>query len=296
MEDNIPQIKVGILVSYDYQYLKDALPGIYEDADSITLAVDKDGKTWSGNDITIPDSFFDWIKEYDKEHKINIYRDSFYVPNLPPLECDTRERNMLARFMGEGGWHVQVDSDEYFLDFKGFCNYLRSLDINQDTLVFGQWITMFKQNNNDHFLINAKESVPLATNNPKYRIIRVAESGEAVYTAFKVLHQSWARNDDEIKLKLINWGHKNDFDVETYFKFWNLVNKQTFTYFKNFHPFHPEFWPFLEYFEARNIQELITKVSMHIEEEDKKRSLSDRIKLKDFIPPALYKIKAKLTR
>jgi hypothetical protein len=33
------------------------------------------------------------------------------------MECDTRERNMLAKYMGEGGWHVQIDADEYFADF-----------------------------------------------------------------------------------------------------------------------------------------------------------------------------------
>jgi hypothetical protein len=36
------------------------------------------------------------------------------------MENETRERMMIAQRMGEGGWHVQVDSDEYFLDFGTF--------------------------------------------------------------------------------------------------------------------------------------------------------------------------------
>lgn len=45
---------------------------------------------------------FEWVKSIDTEGKISIYEDDFYVPGLSNRENDTRERNMLARFMGEG--------------------------------------------------------------------------------------------------------------------------------------------------------------------------------------------------
>jgi len=296
MTTNIPQIKVGILVSYDYLYLKEALPRIYNEADSITLAIDKDGKTWSGNNIHIPDSFFVWLKEYDKDNKIKIYQDSFHVPGLSPLDSDTRERNMLGQFMGKGGWHIQLDSDEYFLDFKDFCDFLRKLDIDKDTLIYAQWITLFKQNGNDYFLINAEETFPLATSNPVYKAIRVSESQNPMYTGFKVIHQSWARGEDEIKLKLNNWGHTNDFDVDSYFEFWKMINKQTYRYVRSFHPLDSWLWPSLHYFEAKNIEELINKVKNYLHDEELRKIQANKIKLKDFIPLALYKIKAKLLK
>jgi hypothetical protein len=38
------EIKVGMLVSYDYESIKNSLPPVYDYADRIVLAVDKDGK------------------------------------------------------------------------------------------------------------------------------------------------------------------------------------------------------------------------------------------------------------
>ncbi len=33
----------------------------------------------------------------------------------------------------EGGWHIQIDADEYFLDFKGFVDFLIKLNDNPKT-------------------------------------------------------------------------------------------------------------------------------------------------------------------
>jgi len=43
------EIKVGMLVSYDYESIKNSLPPVYDYADRIVLAVDKDGKTCKRN-------------------------------------------------------------------------------------------------------------------------------------------------------------------------------------------------------------------------------------------------------
>lgn len=42
-------IKVGFLVAYDWQLLKNALPAIYTGADIIWLAIDSQRLSWSGN-------------------------------------------------------------------------------------------------------------------------------------------------------------------------------------------------------------------------------------------------------
>ena len=59
------KIQVGFLISYDYELLKNALPRVYDDADTIFLAIDKQRKTWNGASFSINDSFFLWIKEFD---------------------------------------------------------------------------------------------------------------------------------------------------------------------------------------------------------------------------------------
>ncbi|NDW10007.1 hypothetical protein [Dysgonomonas sp. 520] len=297
MESKQPAIKVGFLISYDYKYVKEALPLVYPFADYIAFAIDKDRKTWSGNNFILPESFFDWVREYDVDNKIHIYEDSFYVSELSSIECDVRERNMLSSYMGLDGWHIFVDSDEYFLDFENFVKYIKSLNANIPTQIYAGLITLFQKDDNGYFVINTHETYPVATNNPRYVGCRLSENFEiSLYTNFKVLHQSWARDNDEIKQKLSNWGHKTDFDVEAYYNFWKAINKQTYRYVRSFHPLDPWLWPSLEYFEAKDIQELTRKVKDFLQEKENAKNREDNIRLKDIIPPILYKLKARLKK
>ena len=67
------KIKVGFLVSYDYEFLKTSFPLVYHSADEIYLAIDINNNTWSGNKFQIHDSF-DWINKIDKNQKLNLQR------------------------------------------------------------------------------------------------------------------------------------------------------------------------------------------------------------------------------
>jgi len=255
--NNTLPIKVGYLVSYDYQYIKHSLPTIYEYADQIFLAIDKDRKTWSGSPIQIPDTFFEWIIHFDTSKKIQIYEDQFYIQNLAPSECETRERNLLAKKMGNDGWYIQLDVDEYFLDFKKFVNYLHSIDNSLPTCVYAQWITIFKQIGKDFFYIDSNEEFPVATNNPQYSFARYPQKCIVRKTKYKLLHHSWGRSENELNKKLSNWGHSKDFDIDAYFNFWQSINKDTYKYVRNFHPLSPNVWKQLQYAEAENIKTLI---------------------------------------
>lgn len=290
-------IKVGFLVSYDYEYMKTALPLVYNYADTITLAIDKNRETWSGERFEIDPSFFDWVKEIDRDNKIQIYEDSFHVEGLSTIECDTRERNMLSQFMEEGGWHIQIDSDEYFLDFEGFISYLRTLDISKPTEIHAELITLYQKDDSGYFYTDSNETFPLATNVVNdYRLVRKTVHGTPLYTKFKLLHQSWARSEEEIIFKLKSWGHKNDFDVDAYFQFWKAVNRHTYKYVRSFHPLDGWIWQTLEYIPSLNMNEVISIVRQKMLDKEKQRHIDEKIKLKDWVPLALYKLKAKINK
>ena len=123
------KIHVGFLLSYDYELLKIALPPVYKSSDRIFIAIDQDYLTWSGNKFTVEPSFFDWLKEFDVDHKIELYFDTFYVPNLTTTQMDTRERKLLSDKMGIGNWLIQIDSDEYFIDFEGFVKQIKKFSL-----------------------------------------------------------------------------------------------------------------------------------------------------------------------
>jgi glycosyltransferase involved in cell wall biosynthesis len=256
-------IKVGMLLSYDYEFLKTSLPCIYKHADQITLAMDDYQRTWSGNSFIIDSSFFDWLANFDIDNKIAIYRDNFYKPELSPSQNDTRERNMLAEFMGFGGWHVQIDADEYFIDFSSFANflkeqshYLNNPQENPITFV-ANLITLYKQTQEGFLYIDGGyESVHIATNMPRYEYIRHTNQ-DYKYSNFFLFHQSWARSEEEIYFKLKNWGHTNDFDIETYFEKWKDINENNYVNIRNFHPLSSSIWKELSYCKGLNVEQFI---------------------------------------
>lgn len=283
------EIKVGFLVSYDYSYLYHSLPLVYKSADKIILAIDKKRVTWSGINFTIADSFFEWIKQIDTEKKITLYEDDFHIPELNTTECDTRERNMLAKQLGDGGWHIQVDSDEYFVDFEGFVDYLRSLESrarNESIHVFTRFITLFKSVKNGFLVVSGNtENIATATNKPDYYYIRNVQDITPVHSPFLVAHQSWARDPGEMEIKLKSWGHRNDFNVDSYFKLWQAIDEHNYKFMHNFHPLNPLFWQALQYIEAHDIQQLIDKIRTQYLLSAKRKKNSFKRLLYNLTPP-----------
>lgn len=260
---NNNKIKVGFLVSYDYELLKISIPRIYKEADSITLAIDHKRRTWSGNSIEIPNTFFDWVKKIDIDNKIKIYEDDFYVPNLSTKENDTRERNMLGQRMGEGGWHIQVDSDEYFVDFHSFCNYLRQMKTDSFVSICPLFVTIFKKLENSILYISGnKNYYPVATNHPIYKSYRGNDTIQRIEIDHLIIHDSWGRSEKDLLLKLNNWSHKEDFDVMEYYHLWASINKTNYKCVNHFHPFIYNEWRHLSEIKGDEIDDFIKNISI----------------------------------
>lgn len=238
-------LKIGYLISYDYEFVKISLPRVYDFVSEIILAVDLYGKTWSGQDIEISSDFWSWIEEFDKLNKIVIYKDQFFIEGLSPMECDTRERNLLGQRMGVCDWYIQIDVDEYFVDFEEFAHRLSSLKVNEPTSVYCSIATLFKQLPSGYLVIDtSSDGLCFATNNPVYNLARNNTSGNKhLHWDDLVLHQSWARSDEEILLKLNNWSHKDDFNTMSFYKLWSAMDEHNYYCLSNFHPLNPATWP-----------------------------------------------------
>jgi hypothetical protein len=263
------KIDVGMLISYDYEYAPTALRQVYAHADRIVLAIDRNRRTWAGGSYTLEQSFFDAVKQLDVDGKIEIYEDDFYDPTLSPIENDTRERNMLARHMGsdDDRWMIQVDSDEYFVDFGAFVALLRTLEGSRKPLVvWGEWVTLFRRTDDGFLFVENHEKperVALATNFAHYDRARISYDRRVLQlrTDHLVVHQSWARPEGEIKQKLDNWGHKTDFSTEEYFRFWQSVDRNNAPFLRDFHPFpgHRSIWRTLRFIPG-DIDEMIVRL------------------------------------
>jgi hypothetical protein len=267
MSSNI--IKVGYLVSYDWHLLQNSIPRIYDYADTIVLALDANRKSWAGQKFMFDESAFrEFISSIDIQQKISIYEDNFYESSLTTMQNEVRERKMLAQKMGLGGWHVQLDCDEYPVDFQGFVAVLKSIDPNPDPSkirkpvnVTGNLISVIKAVAGGYIIVkpqsNNQELCILATQVPDYWSGR--RNGHFnIQTSLLIIHETRSRTEEEFYFKLKNWGHNQDFNTESYYALWKAIDGYNYKFIKNFNPTGVGTWPELSFVEAKDIKSLIS--------------------------------------
>ena len=264
--NNRPLIKVGFCVAYDWYFLRHALPLVYSSADTICLALDKDRISWGGERFSIGERDFErFIQETDIDGKIILFEEDFHKAELTPMQNEVRQRRMMAEKLGPGGWHIQLDCDEYFLNFDQFASYLRAKNSAKPLNVCCAWVTLYKRVPQGFLYVRPNRSeqvefIQIATNHPDYTFGR--RSGHFNhYTNHLVIHQSWARTDDEVRQKLLNWGHKNDFDGEQYFLQWSNTSFENYRSLSNFHPIQQPLWAKLAFFPAESVDDFIRNFS-----------------------------------
>lgn len=259
------KIHVGFLLSYDYELLKKSIPPVYKAADAIFLALDEQQRTWKGNRFEISDSFYEWLKAFDVDNKIQIYRDNFYVPEINGIQNDTRERHMLGNQMGIGNWIIQVDSDEIIIDFEDFVRKLRKYDsflVNPEKhpIQFaGFHINVYKYLDEGLLYVNKPSKFLLATNYPNFKYAKNTKS-RIVYLPTYTLHEGLARTEEELKMKLVNWSHSHEIN-STFLEKWQKANKDNYKEIRDVFYLDPEIWPELGYFPTTNLEELKKIVS-----------------------------------
>ncbi|BCY28677.1 hypothetical protein [Flavobacterium okayamense] len=254
------KIHVGFLLSYDYELLKHAIPPVYEASDRIFIAIDENLITWSGNKFEVSPSFFEWLKEFDKDNKIELYYDNFYVPSLTTTQMDTRERKMLSDKMGIGNWLIQVDSDEYFIDFEGFVKQLRKYDHYLDNpeknkiQIAAFWIIIYKYTDKGILYVDKPMKSIFATNYPNYKAFRRTNE-RVIYLDSLVLHESVARSEEQLRYKLKNWSHNTHVN-DSFLDKWLKVDENNYKEFQDFYYIEPDRWKTLDYFPTKDIQEI----------------------------------------
>ena len=256
-------IKVGFCVAYDWPLLAYSIPLIYNGAHAICLSIDKGRYSWANRPFYWDESGFNaLIRSLDTGSKIVVYEDDFHLRSLTPAANEVRQRRLMSERLGKGGWHIQLDCDEYFLDFDRFVDFLiaqrpRSYSFN----VACQLVTIFKQVEGGYLYVKPEctdhfEFLQIASRTPCYEFGR--RNGHFnILSDFLIVHQSWARPEAEILQKLSNWGHVNDFNTEGYFQFWRGVNQANFHEFRNLHPIQPATWPSLKYIPGNGASDLI---------------------------------------
>jgi hypothetical protein len=259
------KIHVGFLLSYDYDKLKKSIPPVYKGADAIFIAFDMEYRTWSGQKFEVEQAFFEWLKAFDVDNKIILYSDDFYIPELSAIENDTRERHMLSLKMGIGNWLVQVDSDEYFLDFKKFVQTLRKHDHflvqpeKNPIQISGYLINVYKYLDEGLLYVNQPTKVMLATNYPNYKVARKTKE-RIIYTDNILLHECLSRTEEELRFKFLNWGHNDEIN-ESFFDKWRSATKENYKEFKDVFYLNSSVWKELGYLPTKDIKSIMEYIA-----------------------------------
>lgn len=268
-------IKTGFCVSYDWEFLRTSLPRVYKSSDSICLAVDINRLTWGLRPFAFDqDAFYSYVQALDVDKKVIVYEDEFAVKGSDKRENCNRHRTMIAEKLGPGGWHVQVDSDEYFLDFDGFVDYLKELNPNptgkeKPFNVLANWIPLYKRLGSGYLYVDFQnklpEMAPFASTRPNYERARHNGFFNRI-SPFYVVHETWARSEEDLWFKINNWGHaseelKDPNFREQYFEQWKETNETNYAEFKNIHPANAGEWPALSYGEGRSIEDFLANLS-----------------------------------
>lgn len=260
------KIHVGFLLSYDYEKLKQSIPPVYKTADRIFIAEDINRITWTGNSFSVDDSFYTWLKAFDVDNKIEFYYDNFYIPNLSGIQNDTRERHLLSLKMGIGNWLIQIDSDEYFLDFDAFVKQLRKYDSylnnpqNNPIQISPFLLNLYKKVDGGFLYVKKASKVMIATNYPNYKLARQTRH-RIIYVNSLVFHETLARTEKELEFKLKNWGHFDELNSEFLDK-WKKANKDNYKEIKNVFYLNPTDWKELKFIPFTDL----TKVKEYLEE------------------------------
>lgn len=264
-------IKVGFCVSYDWYLLKISLPIIYQHADKICLALDKQRRAWSGETFEMDDNaFYQFVRDNDPLGKIILLEDDLVDPKLNARQNCNRHRHLIAEAMGKDGWHIQVDSDEYFSDFGLFVEGLRKINPNprfedKPMNVCCPFYVIYKKVEDGFLMVDyaryLPEMIPMATTRPQYERAR-QNSFYNYYLTTPVLHQSWARDEAELWYKINNWGHSAE-ELEkkktriSYFNLWKALDRYNYQHVHNIHPVKPEIWPSLYFVSADDENTLV---------------------------------------
>lgn len=261
-------IKVGFCVSYDWELLKKSIPKIYEHADVICLAIDKDRKSWAGNVYDFDnDAFYSFVSSIDPQRKIILYEDCFSLPELNARQNCNRHRMLIAEKLGKGGWHIQIDSDEYFVDFGSFVKELKTINPNptgkeKPLNVCAYWVPLIKKTKLGYIYVSfpdsIPETVPVATTFPDYQRARHNDHFNRISQHY-IIHETWARSENELWFKINNWGHAAEELQEkqkrlAYYNLWKALDEYNFQYIANFHPALAVTWPTLSYSPGESVE------------------------------------------
>lgn len=231
------------LISYDAEYLPQSVSSYIEFVDEIILGLDENRITWSNNKFSFDEGkLWSELQAIDKEKKIKIIEGNFHKSGIP-LENDNYERNFLKSHC-TNDWIFSFDSDEVLLNAKDFfykwCPIVEPYMHKVDILF--SWMLPFKEfeneflviaDNNDRWFKGDTQGIGTVKNNT-YTYCRWTNQKRMVMSPLVALHWSFCRTQENLQIKLNNFGHSDKTKSDPFFSNWSICNLDNYTLLRDF--------------------------------------------------------------
>jgi hypothetical protein len=237
----------------DPAFLAASVSSYYDGVGRIVVTYDEDRVSWSGQSVPI-DQCLAELRQIDREGKLDLLPGRYARPELPPMNCETRQRQASLDAASIGAdWVVQLDSDEVIPDVAVFLEMLRrAARARADALEFpSRWLYArtgegrYLEASSRWWRAAAGYPGPLAVRaGAKLRVGRQCE-GSIFRVDFRkqntdpwhprhapvhatvpvdkgVLHYSWVRSGEQLQKKATTSGHRDDFDWDAGITRWRL--------------------------------------------------------------------------
>lgn len=189
------------------------------------------------------------VEEYDDEFITHLKNTYNVIPIFGHWDTEEQMRNDALVRATDDGFDIMFiqDADEFiysgsYVELKGHDGY----DVG-----FVPWVTHWKKWGN--VLINSSGNVDVGypqflvnlNSGVRFRDKRNLQSGfleKRIDLKYKIQHGSYVLTDRQVKEKISNWGHSNDFDTERWYNdVW--MNETS----ENLHPVNPSAWKTYRY-------------------------------------------------
>jgi hypothetical protein len=241
------------VMAADPVFLAASVHSYYDGVGRIVVSYDENRLSWSGEPIPVGDCLAE-LSQIDRDSKLDFSPGRYSHPELPPLDCETRQRQAaLDSASKDAEWVLQLDSDEVIPDFGAFSEMvLRADRSGADALEFpSRWLyartgeRRYLEVSSRWWRAAAGYPGPLAVRaGTRLRLARQCE-GSIFRVDFRrqstdpwhprdapvhatvpvddgVLHFSWVRSGEQMERKAATSGHRDDFNWQARLRRWRF--------------------------------------------------------------------------
>lgn len=231
------------LISYDCHMLVNSIKSYYNYVDEIILGLDESRISWSKNSFSFDENkLYTDLSVIDGDNKIKIIEGNFHKSGVP-IDNDTHERNLLKSTC-EYDWVFSIDADEELINASEFFTfYIPLVEHYYDKIdLLFSWILPYKEFN-DCYLVIANEDNSIFMKDTQgfvtakkntFTYCRWTNNERKVLSPLGMLHYSFCRSDEELNLKINNYGHSNLTKSDPFYSIREKVTLDNFQQLVNF--------------------------------------------------------------